>query len=399
LNHALIVTGAVVSLVLVASLVLAQERAVIPIPGEPAPAFPEDPRAPGPAREGKEVPAPAGGRIEPDSFVGDRFLAQGQRAAYEFEAQAGEFSLFELVTYGYERGWQSEAELTILDPAGKVLAVRRKGGGTVYRLVVPFTAPADGTYRIDLVAREQYFRYTIVRNVHLYPHEQGACYDLGSRSHVFDHLAEGTEEVRYALDVRAGEAIGLRVVPASPALRVPCRLERRAAIQGGEGADAVMAAEDPTAMRSGGGMRGGGGGSWTPVLDVRLDGEPLGPEGHYVSFVAPRAARVELLVRARSQKEGGIYELEIERSVPLQPVHGSVSDRDGDALAGRLVDFYREPELDLVATTTSGADGSYAAKVPAGDYTIRVRSTGEAPPTCVQAKIEADRELHLITGG
>jgi hypothetical protein len=64
-----------------------------------------------------------------------------------------------------------------------------------------------------------------------------------------------------------------------------------------------------------------------------------------------------------------------------------------------VLDFFREPELDLVTTTTSGPDGAYAASVPAGDYTIRVRSAGDAPPTCVQAKIEADRELHLITGG
>ncbi len=403
MQHASLFPGRLLALTTLGALAAfgrAQEpRAAIPIAGDPAPAYETDPRTPGPDRSGEPV-APPAGRIERDSHVADRFLAEGQRVVYDFDARAGELALFELTTCGYERGWQAQAELSVLGPDGKILAAHTVLGGTVFRVFLAFTAPADGAFHLELVASQQYFRYILVRHSRFTAHVPDALYALEGRARLFDYLADSGETVRYELEVTQGETIGLRVLPSSDASRRAGRLERRTSIQGQEAGAMASGGRMSTgggAMRMDG-MRRGGDTPWLPELEAFLDGEPVGPAGHYLAFVAPRDGRVEVRVRSQAVGEGGIYDLAIERSLPRFQVRGSVADADGEACAGRLVDFFREPEFDLVGTVQSGTDGGYEAAVPAGEYTIRVQSPGSAPPICVQAKIDANRELHLIAG-
>ncbi len=393
--------------VLAAVAAAAQEPpAPLPIPGDPSPAFRADPRAPGPDRTGEPI-APAGGRIDRDSFVADRFLAEGQRASHGFEARAGELALFELITYGYERGWQSAAEVVVHAPDGSELARARAEGGAAYRLFLPCLARADGEYRLELIASKQFFRYTLVRNSRFQTHDASATYSLERREQLFDWLADARDEVRYSLDVAAGERVGLRVLSASEALRRQVRQARRALLEGGAEAGAAAGADGAMAERMGRGgamssmqgARAGADAPWSPVLEASIGGEALAEAGTWVRFVAPRAGFVDLRVRSGGGEAGGIYELVIERDLPLVHVNGAIADGEGDSVALARIALYREPELDWMGTAESRADGGYEIDVPAGQYTVLVTREGLARPIVVRTAIEEDRELNAIVGG
>ncbi len=265
----------------------------------PRPALDEIPVPPGRTTppEGRE-PAPLPRGLDRNDFVADRFTAPGQSVEYAFEARAGELSILEIATWGYQRSWNSVMAVRILGPDGRRLAAARRAGETAYRCFLPFAAPEDGVYRVVLESVEEFFRYTLVRHSD-YPAATGAPVGFAERAVATDdgrevfrgYLASPDDTRRVRLDVEAGEELALSVLNDHPMGRRQKEIARkpdgpgdlrdvkrgRGGPRGGRGApdDDTDTPDDDGRGRPGGdggpGPRGGRGGP--------EDGDGRGPRG------------------------------------------------------------------------------------------------------------------------
>lgn len=368
---------------------------------DPRPAEIPTPVAP-PIPRGEEQDTPDDERLGPNSAVVGRFTAQGQDVDYTFQAAQGETSLFELATWGNARGWQSAVLVRILDEAGFELARTRRSGGATYRQFTAFTAPHDGVFHYRLSAEEQYCRYTLVRHTDFRAPVAGTAEPFGERGQVHGYLADGGDRRRFRFDLEAGDEVGLRVSPGNELARKERRNHFRTQaarpVLPGFAAPTSRPTERGESMR-GERMRGAGdGGSDFPKLALQVfagDGRPIGSSSHFVMFRAPSSGSFEVEVRASGRGQGGLFYVDLFRSIEKHEVQGHVGDEDDDSLADVRLLFMVEPDFELVATARTDEDGLYRTRVPAGSYSVFLRGEGRELQR-IRTTVHGPRELNTI---
>ncbi|MCP3917380.1 MAG: carboxypeptidase regulatory-like domain-containing protein [bacterium] len=350
---------------------LLQDAPTIDVVEHPAPTL--QPEVPTADRDAND-PAPAGVPLVRDGAVTGRFVAEGQKVRYPFEARAGELSLFDLGTWGYERGWQSGARIAVLDGQGRELAAKTPSGGTVYRAFLPFVAPDDGTYAVELTAEQRSFRFTLVRHSGYRARSRGDLLATKERELVHGWLAPGEDRVTYDLDLADGERVFVRVHDSHEAGRNQARAERR---RRPETARAGRAQRQPAFPRF--------------VVSTRGT-----RPAHSLFYIADGPGPHRVTVGARGSNPGGLFDLELQRDPPFVHVHGTVGDHEDEPVAGVELHFVREPDFDDLGRATTDAQGRYRQPLLPGAYTI-VLAGSRADP--VRTTIAADREVNLIFDG
>lgn len=354
---------------------------------------------------GEERPAPPDGRIERNGHLGDRFTEEGQRVRYAFDAGAGEVSIFDVGTWGYSRGWRSRAALRILDAEGSELVAQRRPGGTTSRLFQHFEAPADGTYVLELSADEQYFRYTVVRHSGYAARRPGESRTILERGPSFGFLPGPRAVDLWRVPVKAGESIALRIRPTHPQAQELARQARAAAplkliegerlVPGLDPAERRASAEGATRrdLRRAQGMAFPG-----LVIDiVTADGTPIATDGHYHLWRPEADGEVDVSVRIFEGATGVLYELGLQRDVPLSRVTGYVGDRDDEPVPGIEVHLIAEDRVDHLASAVSGADGEWSTEVPPGRYSVLLRRPeGKLETVHVVVEEEGTTEVNTI---
>lgn len=316
---------------------------------------------------------PLPGRLERNASVADRFGVPAQRVQYAFECEAGELSLLALETWGYARGWRSTARLRVLDAEGDVLADAVREGPSVYYHLVPFVAPAKGSYRCELAAEAQCYRYRITRLSGLRARTAGEIERLGRLERVKSYLASGSDVARYAVDLEAGEEIALKAMNADEAGRT----ERRAVNPPRLGAGSLGGFVYPTFE-----------------LEVALDGVVVVPRCRSVFLRAPRKGTYVVAVSAVVEGSGGLFDLEARRRVHKIPLRGHVLDRDDAPIADALVTVLHGIDRDPVGAVRTDRDGSWAIDVPPGRLRLRVER--DAISAEIDAVVDTPRELDLV---
>lgn len=342
--------------------------------GVPLPALPAIPPA--------DAAPPTGGEIGRDGALADRFTAAGQRASYAFEAREGEFSIFELAATGNARGWKAAAALRVLDASGRELATAADAGAVQFRVLLAFAAPAEGRYTLEVVPTEEYFRYQLVRHSGYVPHTVTGVADIGERERVHTWLAGQPASVRFRVPVRAGEELVVRVEGTREEARAERRGQREAELGGVE--EAMMS-----------GMRSRG-----PAAMERGAKAALFGQARLVVDAAPGLAqRGDTLARLVGERDGwldvaliatsdrlALVDLVVERSPAQVEVSGALIDADDEGVPRAALEFLREHDLDVWCTTTTAEDGAWSARLPAGDWRVRVQR-GEGPPIVLRLGI------------
>lgn len=323
--------------------------------------------------------APPSGEIGRDAALADRFTAAGQRTSYAFDSRAGELSLFELAATGNARGWKAAAMLRVLDADGRELASATDSGAVQFRVLLAFEAPAEGRYTLEVVPTDEYFRYQLVRHASYVSHTLLGVPDIGARERVHTWLSAQPASIRFRVPVRAGEELVVRVEGTREEARAERRALREAELGGAE-----------EAMMTGARMRGPAamarGGPGTIFGDARLvvDSAPgLVQRGPTLARLVPeRDGWLDLALIAQSDR-AALVDLVIERSPSQVEVSGAVIDGDDAGLPSLALEFLREPDLDVWCTTTTAEDGAWSARLPLGDWRVRVRR-GEGPPSVLR---------------
>lgn len=363
----------------------------------PAPGpFPEPP--PIPRAEEKEH-EPSGGSLERDGATVDRFGAQGQTARYRFESAAGEFSIFELEVLGFARGWAATAAIAIRSGEGEPLVRVERAGGGNFALFVPFEAPDDGIYTLELEALAQHYRYRLVRHSAFVPNRPDERILLASGDEAFGYFAQPGDRVPWRIHRPAGEEVRLSVRPAreQDTTALAQRLEAALLAWLGEGPNSLEGLEVQlarAAMTPGprgvglefavphlnGGAQGGG-------STLRLAPVPDGTGGPFDFEVAHQAGPV-----------GGFYRLIVERSPRNFEVSLRVGDMEDDPLEGVHVSAWLEPLLEPLAEGRSDAEGNLILMLPAGDHTLLLGGPEGAPSRVerVRVRLDGPRELNLV---
>jgi hypothetical protein len=341
------------------------------------------PDMPGLERSEPYVPPP-GGELVRDGALADRFTAAGQSTRYTFEARAGELSIFELATTGFARGWLAAADLRVLDGQGRVLATAHDGGEAQFRVLLPFLAEADGSYALEIEPTLEYFRYQIVRHSSYgSPAARGAL-DVGARARVHTWLGPAPSAVRLRVPVRAGEELVVRVEGTREEAREERRKQRELELGGGEAAMG-MGMGGPR-MRMTPAERGPTEPVFATARLVTAAAPGLVQQGATLTRLEPAADGWLDLALLAEGDQPALVDLVVERAPERVPVSGALIDADDEGLSGLELEFLREPDLDVWATTTSGADGAWSARLPIGDWRVRVRR-GDAPPTVLRVGV------------
>ncbi len=353
----------------------------------PSPAAFDDLRPPPWKREGVKPP-PEDGFIGRNAGVADSLTEEGTDVAYTFLSRKGEVSLFQLSSWGFERGWQSTARLRVLDEAGFKLASRSRSGGGRYELFLAFEAPRDGTFRVELKAVKQSFRYTLARHSD-FPANYGERIDLGRANRTFGFLADPAKRVTIQVQLEAGEEVSFKALNTDPIARDKYAEARAALATAGDSSSAAGPA-----------MRGATDNAhqqdW-PHLAVRVLGQPQVREGspHYFSFVPEASGKYFVEVFSKSRGEGGFFQFEVQRAVQRHRVQGHVADRETRARDRVTLRFYREPDFELVASATTDADGNYQTQVPSGPYLITMQGEG-LTLSSFRTNVLGPREINTI---
>jgi hypothetical protein len=382
------------------------------------PAWPAVP--PIPAR-GEAPPVPSGGFLYRNGSAADRFGAEGQKAVYTFEAEPGEFSLFEVECFGMSRGWAATVAVRVLDASGAVLAETERAGGTTFGTVLPFTSPARGTFRLELEARAQAVRFVVVRHSDHEARRLGDLLLLDGVDEAFGFLAARGDEAHYAVVAPPGERVVVTVLPlrephqgalfgAREALvrslvgerrqgpgvalrRVLAEPRARQAERGGERGEAGREGREGRESRDG---RGATFDTPWPGLVVPVeDGPPL-PPTQRLELVADAENLARFAVVRRDGDRGGLFHVTIDRAPVRAAVRGRVGDESDDPLAGVEVHFLLQPTLDLVESVVSASDGTFEVRLPHGDYSVLTFDGASRRVERVLARIGGDQELNLV---
>lgn len=339
--------------------------------GVPLPPLPSTERA-------EPHQSPPAGEIGRDGGLSERFTAAGQRTRYAFASRAGELSLFELAATGFARGWKAAASLSVLDERGSVLATADGAGAVQFRVLLAFEAPAEGRYTLEVVPTEEYFRYQLVRHSsYVSPAVLGVA-DVGLRERVHTWLAARPASTRFRVPVHAGEELVVRVEATRDEAREERRRQRESELGGA--AEAMM----------------GGGRTRMAAVSERGSGAIFGGATLVVDNAPGMVQRGPTLARLLPERDGwldlallpdsdkvALVDLVVERKPALVEVSGAVIDADDAGVPRLALEFLREPDLDVWCTTTTGAEGVWSARLPLGDWRVRVRR-GDAPPTVLR---------------
>lgn len=353
----------------------------------------------------EQAPAPEGHALVRNGVATGRFVVEGQETRYPFDAREGELSLFDFGTWGYSRGWQSTARLTVIGPGGTKLLDALRPGGTVYRKFLPFVAPATGRYQLVLKAQKECFRYTLVRHSDYRARADGDLYAVhGPRVHGW--LADPGDRAHYAIMLAEGETVFLAARNTHEAARKAANSTRRkepwqvverqlgkTTLQSAAGGAMRGAMEE--GMR---GMRGMRAASKSyPDLVVSIAGSGAAPTPSTL-FTAPAAGTYTITVGGLGgdQDQGGLFDLVVQRSPEKVRVYGFVGDRDDEPVAGVALHFLREPDFDYVGTATTDAEGGYDTSVPPGSYTIFLAQGEEGRPQSLRTALQTEREVNAV---
>ncbi len=382
-----------------AALIVALGAAFTPAAQDERPAPVLQPPAPpieraGPASAEDAAVVPTGSALARDSFIADRFTADGQQVVYTFEAADGELSILDLGTWGYSRGWKATAGLRILGPDGAELVAAEESGGTTFRLFQVFVAPKEGTYSVELSALEQYFRYTLVRHSQYRYRPSPAPVELAKRPTTHGFLSDHTDTVTYRVPVRAGERVALRVNPTHPQAHKQARMMRSRArgkvVRGeplgmprGRSSAAPETGEPSRSATLAQGLA-------FPRLALSVaesDGAALSEKTHFHAFTPTTDGDVFVTVAAIEGRGGALFDLQVLRDLQWMRVTGYVGDRDDEPVSGVTVHILHDPEVDPLASVVTAEDGTWSAKVLAGRVTLLMQR-GTSPLEQVSLAIE-----------
>ncbi len=353
----------------------------------PAPAIVEDLKAPSLKRTGPEDP-PEDGRLLRNSGVAGRFTEEGTNVDYAFESRAGEVSLFQLVSWGYSRGWQSTARIRVLDEAGLELATHTRAGGSRYEVFLAFEAPYEGVFHCELEASHKFYRYTLVRHSD-FPAHYGQRIELGEADQSYAFLSDPAARVTFSVQLEANQEVSLRALNADPRARKNISSVRKTAILDGDSApqSRTMMAEgpDPDPIRD-----------W-PMLNLRVLGESssAGAKSHHASFTPKESGVYFVEVACQSRGEGGIIELLVDRNIQRSRVHGRIADKHGRPRSAVELNFYSEPDFEFIGSAITNGSGDYELSVPSGPYTVTLRNPGRALVS-LRTNVFGPRELNAI---
>lgn len=349
----------------------------------PAPAVIENLKAPSLKRGGVEPP-PKDGLLQRNSGVAGRFTEEGTDVDYVFEARAGEVSLFQLEAWGFSRGWQSTTRMRILDDAGLELSAHTRAGGTRFESFFAFEAPYDGTFHCELKAIKEYYRYTLIRHSD-FPASYGKRVELGNANHCYAFVANSTSRMVFAVQLEAGQETLFTVVNTGSRGDRAIASMRGSKAREGEPMEGTRMTSRTQAPRD-----------W-PTLALRVLGtaDARQEPSHHQRFTPKTTGLFLVEVSCVGQSEGGIFEFLVERDITAHPVQGHVANRIARARAGVELRFYREPAFELTAVTTTNEDGDYETTLPAGAYTVTMRTEGSRTAS-LRTNILGPRELNAI---
>jgi len=306
--------------------------------------------------------APAPGRIERDSALADRFTAEKQGVAYEFEARAGELSLFSLMTWGYALGWHSRSRLRVLDDQGRALAEQECAGGAAWFGFLAFAAPHAGRYRFAIELEQGWFRYRLVRHSSYRAQLPGAIEDLRSSARIDGYLASGADERSYRVHLEPRQRICLKLLGAEEDARKEQRGQRPFSVH--------------------------------PAFRMHVEGEQASSSFAVLQPGPERDCLVHVCME--SPGSGGRFELLLERDPQLLAVRGCVVDRVDRLMPGVELEFLRGIDRDSVGVASTDESGHYAIDVPPGPYRVRMRWLGVRSPHGASCTVFAARRLDLM---
>jgi len=317
--------------------------------------------------------APRDGYLQPDGTIAERFTSEGEHVSYRFDARAGEASLFELACLGFSRGWQSSASVRIVDSNGDELYSRVRDGGASYDVFTVFVAPRDGTYRFELGAQDEYFRFTLVRHASLPPNDPAARVDVGDAERAYGYLADERDRARFALSLDQGEAAFVTVGP------VRENHVKRLARARENALDQALAARTHDALPDLEGMLvadrtdelSNGELPSTPLLHLERPGDARrDAQAALLALPAGEARTARIDVVADGPSEGGLFALDVWRAPETRGVGIRVGDRDDDPVPGIEIALLHRPTLTAIARATTGADGRCELDAPPGEYAV-----------------------------
>jgi len=346
--------------------------------------------------------APHSATLERDGAIAARFTAEGQSVVFQFDCREGEVSLFELEGYGYSRGWAATAGIRILSPFGTVLAEVVRPGGMTFTNFVSFRAPTPGTYRYELTALKESFRFSLVRHSGFLEPGAEEIAHIGKRNVAYGYLATSQDTRRFAIELEPGERVRVRVV--SLRERHSNRLLGKRAqmlthflsdelIAEYLDLDGLLVKARANAARHGQLLP-----HYYPFHELRLlcDGSEVASAGSLLMYSAEQKAIHTIEVSAHGDSEGGIFTLSVEREPQLHAVTGRVGDLDDDPLEGVTLRFLVEPDLETMAEVKTRADGSYAAHLPIGNYSVIMFRNLNTRIERVRTRVEHALELNLL---
>jgi hypothetical protein len=273
-------------------------------------------------------------------------------------------------------------------------------GGMTFTNFVSFRAPTPGTYRYELSALEESFRFSLVRHSGFLEPGADEIAHIGTRNVAYGYLANSADTRRFAIELEPGERVRVRVV--SMRERHSNRLlSQRAQVLTKFLSDELIAEHLDldglhVKMRARAARHGQPLPHYYPFHELRLlcDGSEVASAGSLLVHSAEQGATHVIEISAHGDSEGGIFTLRVEREPQLHTVTGRVGDLDDDPLEGMTVRFLIEPDLETMAEVKTGADGTYAARLPIGNYSVimfRNLNTRSNSTSCVRFQKTAER--------
>lgn len=316
-----------------------------------------------------------------NGVISDRFTAEGQRVVYPFEAEAGEYSIFDLRSFGYERGWWSRSRLEVIDTGGRVLAKVERSGPTVHRSWLPFRAPGEGRYRLVLSSVEREFRYLLLRHSNYPERMDGEAQSVGDRERVHGYLNGTSDRALFHLHLALGDEVLLRALPAEEQMRRSLREPKESREDPGFPHYVIEPLEAGGAGRATGSrwIRAEATGVYPFV--VRIDDARRSTGGGRGGVPEPVA--------------GGLFELFINRSPRAHSIEGLVVDRADDPIAGLALTFRQEPDGVLYGEAITDFEGNYRIGLADGVYSVRMEDA-QGRRQNFRTKIDGPRRLDAL---